>query len=433
MVEYCIVKCNVVLCFLLISATGWLVNRRSTFVLWRKSLRQQAADRPYYWLQQSSRILNKPKTREVQLRKYNRYSFLSMNAQDEQSGDDTMRFFKEFNLKIDPEEALVEFPVHYLKDRVDAHNLNLSSLSNEMDSSHVEEGNKNRSKLKVPWKNLVPSVDIEQRDSWMEYDDSVNNDRMSWYDPADIGCLELRPEGFSQSFVLVGVFSGNYFRLREMLWDYHLQWIRRTQLMRYLPLSASNITESGLCSVDKAMTILSYDRLMPLAQVLFVSANSTADFLRYLEREPFFKEGLLEWKICKLDRYGVDIDEFHEIPRAPYVFLHLNTNASEESHQLYDSVSRESRKFYQDAATSNDKSLRYDIFSRVSYLGDVNHMDSDNRVGQVLMFNAKSHADALQFICRSPYGKLSGVDEELLYKSITEDPYNVTVRKIFML
>jgi hypothetical protein len=108
---------------------------------------------------------------------------------------------------------------------------------------------------------------------------------------------------------------------RLQVFDYHMQWGRRTALLdqiRYrrffLPQDFLKTIKNDLSSnvlIDEEYTLLTYDRLTPIAQVVFLKANRTKDIFDYLSIEPFLTRGILnpslKWEVFPIT-YPMDYE-----------------------------------------------------------------------------------------------------------------------------
>eukprot|EP00428_Durinskia_dybowskii_P082998 CAMPEP_0170422984 /NCGR_PEP_ID=MMETSP0117_2-20130122/36754_1 /TAXON_ID=400756 /ORGANISM="Durinskia baltica, Strain CSIRO CS-38" /LENGTH=171 /DNA_ID=CAMNT_0010681699 /DNA_START=65 /DNA_END=576 /DNA_ORIENTATION=+ len=101
---------------------------------------------------------------------------------------------------------------------------------------------------------------------------------------------------------------------RSEAWTHHMQWARRSILaqgMREKINDTLALTHDLIPSVivEDDFTLLSDDRMGPIAQILIIRSNHTIDALSYLSKEPLSRHGgVSPWKIfeLKLEQHLID-------------------------------------------------------------------------------------------------------------------------------
>lgn len=139
---------------------------------------------------------------------------------------------------------------------------------------------------------------------------------------------------FQKRYLLLGFFDSDdeeVLERRGELFDYHLQWGRRTQLANEIRIRKPFITDTTVTSVfepsgaskellsakvlvEEEFTLLDDDRLKPVGQALIVTANATSDLQQYLAIEPLQNQGVLTspgWVSYELKRDEVTLTSFN--------------------------------------------------------------------------------------------------------------------------
>jgi len=200
--------------------------------------------------------------------------------------------------------------------------------------------------------------------------------------------------------------------------------------------------------VECEYTLLSDDCMRPSSQLIVFRANDSIAVRRYLEKEPLSMHGgVTPWVLYEMrlekDNIKDDDDEENMMTSAftadlydPYVFLTLSTTDDQvkklELDPLRQQILDDSLDYHLKAAndyaadppstaTTAPYISTYGNMSRVVTLGRLHHVsdgvvssDSSNSIiqqhhhqqgpiaGQLLLFNARSRADALRYLSRDP-------------------------------
>lgn len=271
-------------------------------------------------------------------------------------------------------------------------------------------------------------------------------------------------DSFTKWFVCIGTIDSNdMLEKRQEAWIHHMQWARRSVLLQNIlnvkdKVSLNTIEPSvdenqdsisGVLNhydiipnikVESDYTLLSQDCLRPKTQVLICRGNSSEDVFSYLEKEPLQAHGgVAPWKLYEivLEKDSID-DEDNDLSHIltadihdPYMFLAFNRDIKKNIPQI-SKVLDDSVQYHIEAATApvkpqviDDKNTipylgTYANSSRIALLGRLYHInppsvvvnnkqqkqpkktDDQEAAGQILLFNARSRADALRYLARDP-------------------------------
>jgi hypothetical protein len=264
---------------------------------------------------------------------------------------------------------------------------------------------------------------------------------------------------------------------RSEAWVHHMQWARRSVLGQSLRDSISaddtEVFEAiPTAKVDAAYTLLTENRMQPAGQLLILRANSTAEVQKYIQSEPLQNHGgVAPWKMfeLRLAQHTIDAeledegeslaDYFTSDVHDPLLFISMvnepspvgSKKAAGGAAEARKSAVQESMKYHLDAGrtvqdapagkTSAEAGAHflplYRNASRVAMLGELLSVDGDGQhsksgkqgggdrevLGQLLLFNAHSRADALRYLRRDPVASTgallplapTGEKEEVLF------------------
>jgi hypothetical protein len=226
---------------------------------------------------------------------------------------------------------------------------------------------------------------------------------------------------------------------RTQSWVPHMQWARRSVLAQ--GLRGTELKDQSLqcdAMVEADYTLLSEDRMSPVAQVLVMRANASEAVVNELTEEPLqASKSVSPWRVfeMKLEQHHCDpemedaerqlvVDSLTSDLHDPYIFLSLTkpsaqSGAKRKNSVMLDAEARRrgleaSLQFHLQCAQNDSTLLSGDptaqpflpLFnnaSRVVALGRLVELDSPAEVaGQLLLFNARSRADALRYLKRDP-------------------------------
>jgi hypothetical protein len=204
--------------------------------------------------------------------------------------------------------------------------------------------------------------------------------------------------------------------------------------------------------VECEYTLLSADCMRPSSQLIVFRANDSEAVRRYLQKEPLAAHGgVTPWTLyeMRLEKDNVKDDDEEDLMTSaftadlydPYMFLTLSTPADDQARKLEldplrQQILDDSLEYhlkaatdYVDADTPSSASATpmasapyvptYGNLSRVVTLGRLHHVQSINDgsiasstsqerppiAGQLLLFNARSRADALRYLSRDPLSR----------------------------
>jgi len=204
--------------------------------------------------------------------------------------------------------------------------------------------------------------------------------------------------------------------------------------------------------VECEYTLLSADCMRPSSQLIVFRANDSEAIRHYLQKEPLSVHGgVTPWALyeMRLEKDNVKDDDEEDLMTSaftadlydPYVFLTLSTAADDQARKLEldplrQQILDDSLEYhlkaatdYVDADTPSSASPTpmasapyvptYGNLSRVVTLGRLHHVQSINDgsitssssqerppiAGQLLLFNARSRADALRYLSRDPLSR----------------------------
>jgi hypothetical protein len=226
---------------------------------------------------------------------------------------------------------------------------------------------------------------------------------------------------------------------RTQSWVPHMQWARRSVLAQ--GLRGTELKDRSLqcdAMVEAEYTLLSEDRMSPVAQVLVIRANASEAVVNELAEEPLqASKSVSPWRVfeMKLEQHHCDpemedaerqlvVDSLTSDLHDPYIFLSLTkpsaqSGAKRKNSVMLDAEARRrgleaSLQFHLQCAQNDSTLLSGDptaqpflpLFnnaSRVVALGQLVELGSPAEVaGQLLLFNARSRADALRYLKRDP-------------------------------
>ena len=291
---------------------------------------------------------------------------------------------------------------------------------------------------------------------------------------ADVPNVEYHPprEWFTKLFACYATIdTKDALMKRSDAWVHHMQWARRSVLAEGLrDIIPSEQLQDAIpnAKVEAEYTFLSEDRMYPTAQLVILRANSSTTAMDYLDKEPLKKHGgVSSWQVFEMkpehlnheETENDDDDEnpLHEILQSdlmnPFMFLTLPSRVSiNKVTELSSDLQDERRK------TATECSLHYHIQaalsktatntaatylplyaneSRVAILGCLypahsTELSADSVVlkettlppvaGQILLFNARSRADALRYLKQDPVAAastLQGDGKEVLFNAVS--------------
>ena len=290
---------------------------------------------------------------------------------------------------------------------------------------------------------------------------------------ADVPNVEYHPprEWFTKLFACYATIDTKEALMkRSDAWVHHMQWARRSVLAEGLrDLIPSEQLQDAIpnAKVEAEYTFLSEDRMYPTAQLVILRANSSTTAMEYLDKEPLKKHGgVSSWQVFEMkpehlnheETENDDDDEnpLHEILQSdlmnPFMFLTLPSSVSvNKVAELQRDLQAERRK------TATECSLHYHIQaalnkttttaatylplyaneSRVALLGRLYPAHSTEAsadkvaleettlppvAGQILLFNARSRADALRYLRQDPVAAastLQGDGKEVLFNAVS--------------
>lgn len=132
---------------------------------------------------------------------------------------------------------------------------------------------------------------------------------------APVVALEKPLDRFSKKFVLISEILD--YDCREEAWDYHQQWIRR-----------SNLDPRAKAVVTSEFTVLDVSCIHPTHQILIIEANTTDALQSFLKMEPLEKNGAVKSWIT----YEADLKSQENISmpiRQPHIFLGIYNESND--------------------------------------------------------------------------------------------------------
>ena len=222
-------------------------------------------------------------------------------------------------------------------------------------------------------------------------DDPLKSDKLA-------KILEPEIDNYQHTFVALGDVAADDIAQRQQAWVHHMQWARRSAL---LPDTAAKVTWE--------YTRLAADCMGPAGQVLGIRANSSDIARSLLTVEPLFVTGAVrEWQLF----------EFHQ-------FLHENVSTNVALHDPKLSLGFFNQK---EAAKGQDEEEQerhrnYHLHGgvtaagsistpRVSMMGRLVPCDDEHSskrrgvIGNLVLFNAKTNADAERYMAGDPMSSL---------------------------
>lgn len=265
---------------------------------------------------------------------------------------------------------------------------------------------------------------------------------------SDYPTVDVHPrvDAFTKWFV--GYAQIRSLDVRSQAWIPHMQWARRTVLaqgLRDVGQASSAVVPGAM--VEAEYTLLSNDRLGPVGQLVVLRANASDAVLNELRDEPLqATSAIAPWRVfeLQLEQNNCDplmeqeerdfvVDSLSTDLHNPYIFLSIakpSSGAGVPSQAGHDEGSDSSITAVR--AQALDASLRYHLkcaqnntalfqdggeaflplyanASRVAMLGRLVDLNSPGEVaGQLLLFNARSRADALRYLKRDPVAAAVG-------------------------
>lgn len=243
----------------------------------------------------------------------------------------------------------------------------------------------------------------------------------------------MRETNFTDTYLLVGTFPRQLsLAERRNLWVFHMQWVRRTHLLKYIPVEQVESIAAAKCEVAEEFTVLSPDRLSPMAQVMLVKANSSDDVLSYLKKEPFQVMNTIDWQVDTLEEmetYDAEDDRPFELDNdvvSPFLFVSqqkLHVKNEGKFSTLFDN----SFEYHNTAATAGLPFAKYGNSSRVSMMFRIRDLKSNKTKGELLVFNAKTHKDALRYLTKDPFAADRDISEKVIPPTVDIKPNSLTV------
>ena len=152
------------------------------------------------------------------------------------------------------------------------------------------------------------------RDKFEEGDD--DDDLLTSAEP--VIDFVMQGERFEKKYVLYSSISDR--NTRDVGWDYHMQWARRTCLH---PLARA--------VVSWGMTVMDVYATQPVGQLVIVDANKTDDVLELMRTEPLqISGGISTWSLFEA-KVDLDNDNLSMALRQPFLFMALYNT----SHPLF--------------------------------------------------------------------------------------------------
>ena len=282
--------------------------------------------------------------------------------------------------------------------------------------------------------------------SWQERRQTMNAERdrkaaavrakLSWEekfedDPlrADNPTRALEPEiePYEKVFVAVGdILGSEMLSKRSRAWVHHMQWARRSAL---LPNVAAKIKWE--------YTRLSQDCMSPIGQVIGIKANSSSEVRELLASEPLeVTGGISAWRLFEFSQLmheNVTWD-LHD----PRIFLGFDVEGGSKSNDKYNSLHEEHSNYHigggrlstldpvKTAKKGEPVMIQHPIMNhkRAVMMGRLVPCEGEKSTakGTMILFNAKTNADAERYIGLDPLMKASSVYDK---KSIVISPVNV--------
>jgi len=223
--------------------------------------------------------------------------------------------------------------------------------------------------------------------------------------------LEEEIEAYDKIFVAISEVSGNdMLSMRSRAWIHHMQWARRSAL---LPDVSAKIKWE--------YTQLSSDSTVPVGQVIGIKANTSAEVRQLLESEPLgVTGGVTPWKLFEFNQFHHDNTtwDLHD----PKLFIGYDSESKssevyskhEEAHQDYH-ISGGRQLTDSKLLDNNGGSVlvqqpvlnhkRAVLMGRLIACDD----ESSSNDATLIVFNAKTNADAERYISQDPLMKVKSM------------------------
>jgi hypothetical protein len=235
--------------------------------------------------------------------------------------------------------------------------------------------------------------------------------------------LEEETEPYEKIFVAIGEISGNdMLSKRSRAWVHHMQWARRSALL-------PNVE----AKIKWEYTRLSQDCMGPIGQVLGIKANSSADVRALLATEPLgVTGGVSPWKLFEFNQLTHENVTWDL--RDPRLFLGFDAEGAKSNDQ-YESLLEEHTNYHvgggrlstidpvQSAIKGEPVMIQHPIMNhkRAILMGRLIADDDEESNGTMILFNAKTNADAERYIALDPLMKSKHVYDK---KKIIISPVN---------
>ena len=225
--------------------------------------------------------------------------------------------------------------------------------------------------------------------------------------------LEEEVEPYEKMFVVVGDVGSEMLSMRSKAWVHHMQWVRRSALLPDIE-----------AKVKWEYTRLSHDSMGPVGQVIGIKANTSAEVRALLETEPLsVVGGVSPWKVFEFNQVKHENTtwELHD----PRMFLGFDVEGSSKSSDQYEKLAEKHDDYHiaggrlstidpvMTAYKGETVMQQHPIMNhkRAVLVGRLISCDEDSTAvnGTLVLFNAKTNADAERYISLDPLMQAKGV------------------------
>ena len=238
--------------------------------------------------------------------------------------------------------------------------------------------------------------------------------------------LEEEVEPYEKMFVAVGDVGSEMLSMRSRAWVHHMQWARRSALL-------PNVD----AKVKWEYTRLSQDSMGPIGQVIGIKANTSSEVRALLATEPLaVTGGLSPWRVFEFNQIQHENTtwDLHD----PRLFLGFDVEGSSKSNDQYEKLAEQHGDYHiaggrlstvdpiLTALKGENVMIQHPVMNhkRAALVGRLIACEGEKSAanGVMILFNAKTNADAERYISLDPLMQSKGLYDK---KQTFISPVNV--------
>ena len=225
--------------------------------------------------------------------------------------------------------------------------------------------------------------------------------------------LEEVLEPYEKMFVAIGDVEKDMLQMRSKAWVHHMQWARRSALLPAVE-----------AKVKWEYTRLSHDAMGPIGQVIGIEANSSTEVRQLLASEPLsVTGGVAPWRVFEFNQLKHDNTTWNM--HDPRMFLGFDVEGSSKSSDQYEKLSESHGDYHiaggrlstidevKTAKKGETVMMQHPIMNhkRAVLMGRLIACEGEKSPsnGTLILFNAKTNADAERYIALDPLVIAKGV------------------------